>query len=119
MYLMVTQEQLPLGLVAAQPPHLRPPVAQWPLLEARALQLLPGESPQLLVAANKGKVLRGALLGVPAAPRELLPLSLSEVLAGGSLNPNGPGAAGGRGTAAAGGGGGAAGDAASPLVAFP
>ena len=91
MYLMVTQDQLPLGLVAAQPTHLRPPVSKWPKLEARALQLLPGESPQLLVAANRGKVLRGALLGGPAAPRELLPLSLSEVLAGGSLNPNGPG----------------------------
>lgn len=53
------QEQLPLQ--AAAP------------IVAHSLQLLPGDAQQLLVGAGGSRLLRGACLGCPSAPREYYP----------------------------------------------
>jgi hypothetical protein len=75
-WLVKTLESLPLGSIAAKPLHLRNTHylarngSSSSSMLASALALLPGPNQQLLVGLSRGKVLKGACLGTPAAPRE-------------------------------------------------
>jgi hypothetical protein len=69
-----TLEAMPLGSIAAKPLHLRNTHSlargSSSSMLASALALLPGPNQQLLVGLSRGKVLKGACLGTPVAPRE-------------------------------------------------
>jgi hypothetical protein len=74
-WIVKTLESLPLGSIAAKPLHLRNTHylargggSSSSSMLASALALLPNQ--QLLVGFSMGRVLKGACLGTPAAPRE-------------------------------------------------